>query len=113
MPVSAHNIPVFADCAYDGSQPYNSDVPPNVPNIISGPGVNDIREFCITRHDGRTPVVMSFLDSSVRSVGLREQWTLGLEHHLQHHARASRLGSRRHGISAVDECVSIIISENS
>jgi prepilin-type N-terminal cleavage/methylation domain-containing protein len=75
LPVSAHNIPLFSDCAYDGSQPYNTDVPPATPNTLSGPGANDITDFVIVRHDGRTPIVMSFLDSSVRSVGLREQWT--------------------------------------
>ena len=32
--------------------------------------------FCIPRHAGRRPVDMSFADSSVRIVGLRELWRL-------------------------------------
>jgi hypothetical protein len=74
MPAPAHNIPLFADCNYDGSQPRNSDP---LPAALNQQGQNsDISNFCITRHDGRKPVVMTFLDSSVRSVGLKELWTL-------------------------------------
>jgi prepilin-type N-terminal cleavage/methylation domain-containing protein len=77
LPAAAHNIPLFSDCAYDGSLVYNSDPPPTSPNLLGGPGDDDIADYCITRHpDGKRPVVMSFLDSSVRSVGLREMWTL-------------------------------------
>jgi hypothetical protein len=32
--------------------------------------------WLITRHDSKRPLEMSFLDSSVRPVGLRELWTL-------------------------------------
>ena len=73
MPAPAHNIPLFADCNYDGSQPRNSDALIALNQQIMDPGITD---FCITRHDGRRPVVMTFLDSSVRSVGLKELWTL-------------------------------------
>jgi prepilin-type N-terminal cleavage/methylation domain-containing protein len=74
MAASSHNIPLFADCAYDGSQPSDTDSPTRLPNEQSI--TDDMSNYCITRHDGRNPVVISFLDSSVRSVGLRELWTL-------------------------------------
>ena len=74
LPASAHNIPLFADCAYDGSQPSDTDQPTPQPNEQSI--TDDMSNYCITRHDGRTPVVMSFLDFSVRSVGLRQLWGL-------------------------------------
>ena len=73
-PVSADNVPLFADCAYDGSQPLDTDQPTQQPNQQSI--TDDMSNYCITRHDGRTPVVISFLDSSVRPVGLRQLWRL-------------------------------------
>lgn len=74
LPVPASNIPLFSDCAYDGSQPMDTDQATPQPNDQS---VNDnMSNYCLTRHDGRSPVVMSFLDSSVRSVGLRQLWGL-------------------------------------
>ncbi|MGP8198671.1 MAG: prepilin-type N-terminal cleavage/methylation domain-containing protein [Limisphaerales bacterium] len=76
-PVALHNIPLLGDCAYDGSQPYQSDTIPGGPNIVLGPGAgSDMSNWLMTRHDGRSPLEMSFLDSSVRPVGLRELWTL-------------------------------------
>lgn len=74
MPASANNIPLFGDCNYDGSQPSDTDAPPPVANQQSQ--TSDISNFCITRHDGKRPLEMTFLDSSVRPVGLRELWTL-------------------------------------
>ncbi|MGP8199363.1 MAG: hypothetical protein ACLQU4_07665, partial [Limisphaerales bacterium] len=51
-----------------------SDQPTQQPNEQS---INDdMSNYCITRHDGKNPVVMTFLDSSVRSVGLRQLWGL-------------------------------------
>jgi prepilin-type N-terminal cleavage/methylation domain-containing protein len=74
LPASSHNIPLFSDCAYDGSQPLDTDQPTPQPNEQSI--ADDMSNYCITRHDGRIPVVISFLDSSVRSVGLRQLWGL-------------------------------------
>jgi len=74
MAVSSHNIPLFSDCAYDGSQPFDTDQPTQHPNEQSI--TDDMSNYCITRHDGKSPVVMSFLDSSVRAVGLRQLWGL-------------------------------------
>jgi prepilin-type N-terminal cleavage/methylation domain-containing protein len=68
------NIPLFADCAYDGSQPLDTDQPTPQPNQQSI--TDDMSNYCITRHDGRSPVIISFLDSSVRPVGLKQLWGL-------------------------------------
>jgi prepilin-type N-terminal cleavage/methylation domain-containing protein len=70
----ANNVPLFSDCAYDGSQPLDTDQPTPQPNQQSI--TDDMSNYCITRHDGRNPVVISFLDSSVRPVGLRQLWGL-------------------------------------
>jgi prepilin-type N-terminal cleavage/methylation domain-containing protein len=79
VPASAHNIPLFGDCDYDGSQPYYTDtIPtdPNGPNIqLDGAG-SDMSNWLITRHDGAKPLNMSFLDASVSTVGLRQLWKL-------------------------------------
>ena len=74
LPAPAHNIPLFADCDYDGSQPANSDVPPPVANQQSQ--TSDISNFCITRHDGSRPVDKAILDYSVGNVGLKQLWKL-------------------------------------
>jgi prepilin-type N-terminal cleavage/methylation domain-containing protein/prepilin-type processing-associated H-X9-DG protein len=65
-------IPVFADCLWDGTDPLHTDVP------AAKPGRQDssMTSFCIPRHAGRQPVNVSFLDASVRSVGLKELWRL-------------------------------------
>jgi prepilin-type N-terminal cleavage/methylation domain-containing protein len=74
LPVSAANIPLFADCAYDGSQPQDTDQA--TPQANDQSVTDDMSNYCLTRHPGRAPVVMSFLDASVRSVGLRQLWGL-------------------------------------
>ena len=72
-----HNVPLFADCNYDGSTPTDTDQPPPVANEQIEGTQGDMSLYSITRHDGQRPVTMSFVDSSVRSVGLKELWTLG------------------------------------
>ena len=72
-----HNVPLFADCNYDGSTPTDTDQPPPVANEQIEGTQGDMSLYSITRHDGQRPVIMSFVDSSVRSVGLKELWTLG------------------------------------
>jgi prepilin-type N-terminal cleavage/methylation domain-containing protein len=74
VPASAQNIPLFSDCVYDGSQPFDTDQATPQPNEQSIS--DDMSNYCITRHDGRNPVVMSFLDASVHSAGLRQLWGL-------------------------------------
>jgi hypothetical protein len=68
-----HNVPLFGDCNYDGSSPTNTDVPPTVANQQTA---YDMSNWCITRHDGRSPVTLSFVDSSVIPVGLKQLWRL-------------------------------------
>jgi prepilin-type N-terminal cleavage/methylation domain-containing protein len=77
-PAAAHNIPLFGDCAYDGSQPNATDtIPRTINTLISSTDPNsDMSDWCITRHDGRSPLNMSFLDSSVTTVGLKQLWRL-------------------------------------
>jgi prepilin-type N-terminal cleavage/methylation domain-containing protein len=72
----ASNIPLFADCAWDGGTTRNTDTPPAQANNLPGQTPDDIEDYLILRHpQSSKPVNMSFLDCSVRAVGLREQWT--------------------------------------
>ena len=77
-PAAAHNVPLFGDCAYDGSQPNDTDSIPSTINTLinSTSASSDMSDWCITRHDGRSPLNMSFLDSSVTTVGLKQLWRL-------------------------------------
>ena len=76
-PAPAHNIPLFGDCSYDGSQPNDTDTIPSVMNqLVSSTADGDMSDWCITRHDGRSPLNISFLDSSVQNVGLKQLWRL-------------------------------------
>jgi prepilin-type N-terminal cleavage/methylation domain-containing protein/prepilin-type processing-associated H-X9-DG protein len=69
-----HNIPVFSDCDYDGSQPSATDSPPPSPGWQS---VNDdMSNFALPRHDGNRPVNVAYLDSSVSATGLKQLWRL-------------------------------------
>ena len=68
------NVPVFADAAWDGSQPEHIDEKPPAPGTqIIG---QDMTDFCIPRHAGRKPLNMTFVDASVRIVGLKELYRL-------------------------------------
>ncbi len=70
-------IPVFADSIFDGSPPLYNDTPePHEGWYISSGQGSGMSMFSIPRHPGRTPVDMSFADSSVRSVGIKQLWTL-------------------------------------
>jgi prepilin-type N-terminal cleavage/methylation domain-containing protein/prepilin-type processing-associated H-X9-DG protein len=69
---SAAKVPLFGDCMYDGSEPENGDSA----NIIKGAELanSDTSIWCLDRHNGG--INMSFMDGSVRKVGLRELWKL-------------------------------------
>ncbi len=69
-------IPVFADCMWDGTAPMQTDTPPPKKGVQVSGANGEMSNFCIPRHAGRRPVDMSFADSSVRIVGLRELWRL-------------------------------------
>jgi hypothetical protein len=70
------NVPIMGDGGWrsDG-QPYEHDTPPAFEGEPRGGVADDeIRIFCINRHDGFVNVL--FMDSSTRRVGLKELWTL-------------------------------------
>jgi prepilin-type processing-associated H-X9-DG protein len=67
------NAPVFADCIWDGSEPFETDPPPTGPGLQNSGSMSD---FIIPRHSGRSPVNMTFPDGSVSTVGLKQLYTL-------------------------------------
>ena len=73
-----NNVPVMGDGAHraDG-QPYEVDEPPEFdgqPRTGVGTTGDEMRIFCINRHDGFVNVL--FMDWTTRKVGLKELWTL-------------------------------------
>jgi len=73
-----NNAPIMSDAYWrcDG-QPYPNDQPPTYegePRTGVGTTGNEMRIFCIDRHDGAVNVL--FMDWTVRRVGLKELWTL-------------------------------------
>ena len=63
-------IPALMDCVLPWGQCGPNDEPPSSENHYG----NDIKCFCINRHNGY--VNSLFLDWSVRKIGLKELWTL-------------------------------------
>ncbi len=70
------NVPIMADGAWrSDAQPYEHDNPPAYEGEQrGGVAADEIRIFCINRHDGFVNVL--FMDWSTRKVGLKELWTL-------------------------------------
>ncbi len=66
-------IPLFGDCVWDGTEPKDGDNPPTVVGQITDTS-SDMSKFCIDRHKGG--INMTFMDGSVRRVGLKELWKL-------------------------------------
>ena len=82
----AGNVPVFADCMWDGTQCTSMDAPPSAPNVEMGNG--GISDFAVLRHpNSKFPENMSFADNSIRIVGLKQLWSLKVESWLRHHLR--------------------------
>jgi hypothetical protein len=71
-----HNVPLFGDCNYDGSTPDATNTVPSVKNQQIEGTMGDMSNWCITRHDSQRPLDISFVDSSVTTVGLRQLWRL-------------------------------------
>ncbi|MHC4118454.1 MAG: type II secretion system protein [Planctomycetota bacterium] len=71
-----NNIPVMGDGTWrSDAQPYERDQPPSFEGEPrGGVAADEIRIFCINRHDGF--MNMLFMDWSTRKVGLKELWTL-------------------------------------
>jgi prepilin-type N-terminal cleavage/methylation domain-containing protein/prepilin-type processing-associated H-X9-DG protein len=74
----APRIPMFLDCSTLDGKPHDYDRPPENESQIcewgTEAGQHEIRRFCLDRHDGY--VNGTFVDFSVRKVGLKELWTL-------------------------------------
>ena len=78
----AGKIPVFLDAMWSEGWPRDTDNPPPVEDWPGGrvdqntmkANQNEVRRFCVNRHKSRVNVL--FMDWSVRSVGLKELWTL-------------------------------------
>jgi prepilin-type N-terminal cleavage/methylation domain-containing protein/prepilin-type processing-associated H-X9-DG protein len=73
------DVPVFADCLWDGTTVSERDTLGTSPGTegteatTGGPG--GISDFCsVVRHPGKKPVNMTFVDCSVRPVGLKEMF---------------------------------------
>lgn len=78
----ADEIPLFGDCAWVVVAPANNGATYSDTRFVTPPGLPDqfgvnwgIELCCMDRHGGGT-INMCFIDSSVRSVGLKELWTL-------------------------------------
>ncbi len=75
----ASEVLMFGDCAITGATPMNSDGPPafdgDCANVWgTGGGPNEIRRFCMNRHDGFMNGL--FMDWSAGRVGIKELWTV-------------------------------------
>ena len=74
---SAERVPLFCDAWWWCGWPKDNDKPPMYEDEkLSFPCgcQNSMQRFCVNRHDGY--VNSSFLDGSVRRVGLKELWSL-------------------------------------
>lgn len=72
----ANNIPVFADTMWRGGGPFTAGQqgdPPQFNGQWLGAG-HEMKHFCIDRHNGANNYL--FLDWTVRSVDIKELWTL-------------------------------------
>jgi len=68
----ASEVPAFGDCMWDGTEPLETDDPPIAEGEqLEGSGIS---VFCLNRHAGS--MNMTFLDTSVRKVGLKQLWKL-------------------------------------
>jgi len=66
-------IPMVADCMWAGGFPYTDNTPPATENDISLGG-NEIRRFCIDRHNGGY-INMAFDDGHVQRSALKQLWS--------------------------------------
>ena len=72
----AYTVPVFFDCSWYDAMPSSENEPPEWDGFMGVIGVsyNEMTLVCINRHDGY--INCTFLDWSVRKVGLKELWLL-------------------------------------
>ena len=71
----AGDIPLFMDCSWDDAWPRQTDDPPEFDgNVIESPNRDEMKRFCINRHEGA--INGAFVDFSVRKTGLKQLWKL-------------------------------------
>ncbi len=70
----ASQIPMFLDSLWVDAWPRQTDEPPDEFYRADQPNQNEMRRFCINRHNGFVNAL--FCDWSVRKVGLKELWRL-------------------------------------
>ena len=68
----AHRVPLFLDCRFVGGFPEHTDEPPAYDGDLMLEN-NEMKRYCVNRHPNKT-INSSFLDFSVRKVGLKELW---------------------------------------
>jgi len=72
---NANDVPIFTGSWWVDSWPLETDQPPETDaGPDDRPGTNEMNRVCVDRHDGF--VNSLFADFTVRSVGLKELWTL-------------------------------------
>ncbi len=90
---SLNNIPVFADTMWRGGAPSYKDSsridPPQFNGEWLGAG-HEMKHFCIDRHNGSNNCL--FLDWTVRSVDIKELWTLKWHKQFDTRGKWTRLG---------------------
>jgi len=67
-------IPAFADCLWVGGAPHHTDSPPEYEGEWSYSFGNNMKRFCLNRHNEAINVAM--LDWSVQHVRLKRLWTM-------------------------------------
>jgi len=72
----AARVPLFLGCCTIDGKPLVADVPPQSITDIAdwGSGDSEMKRFCLARHEGAVNV--TFLDFSLRKIGVKELWTL-------------------------------------
>jgi len=70
----ADKVPILADGQWKDADPLHIDEPPEHEDDFWTPGRDEIRRFCVNRHNGGVNGVC--LDFSVRKIGLKELWEL-------------------------------------
>jgi prepilin-type N-terminal cleavage/methylation domain-containing protein/prepilin-type processing-associated H-X9-DG protein len=87
-----YQVPVMGDAAYRSDcQPEPNDLPPAYDGQgITGSTYDEMRAYCIDRHDGGINVL--FMDWSVRKVGLKELWTFKWHRYFDTAGRWTRAG---------------------
>jgi len=72
----AANIPLLLDSSFFGSDPYDTDQPPEYDgDVVVEFNRNEMKRFCLNRHQKGT-INGVFVDWSVRKIGLKELWKL-------------------------------------